>query len=223
VAEYARAEPAWLRTFLDLPHGIPSHDTLGDVFARLNPQAFERCFQEWMASMVQLSGGKLVAIDGKSLRRSFEHDWDKSGRAHRVSAFVQANHMVFAQIKTEGQGQELSAIEKLLEIPDLEWAVVTIDALGCQKEIARRSKAKRLASHIRGHWSVENHLHGQLDVSCREDERRIRQGHGAENSSRLCRMALNLLKNEESWKTDIAIERHNCGCDKDYLLKVLLA
>ena len=74
VAQYGRARLAWLRTFLDLPHGIPSHDTLGDVFGRLDPQAFERCFQEWMASMIQLSGGKLVAIDGKSLSHSFEHD-----------------------------------------------------------------------------------------------------------------------------------------------------
>ena len=82
VAQYGRARLAWLKTFLDLPHGIPSHDTLGDVFSRLDPGAFDRRFQEWMASMVQLSGGKLVAIDGKSLRHSFEHGWDKSGMAH---------------------------------------------------------------------------------------------------------------------------------------------
>jgi len=131
--------------------------------------------------------------------------------------------MVFAQIKSEGQGQELSAIEKLLEILDREGAVVTIDALGCQTGIARRSKAKRLAEYLRGHWSVENHLHGQLDVSFREDERRIRQGYGAEHFSRLCRMALNMPTNEKSQKTGIAIKRHNCGWDKDCLLKVLLA
>jgi predicted transposase YbfD/YdcC len=332
VANYGKAKLAWLRIFLDLPHGIPSHDTFGDVFARLAPDAFERCFQEWMASMVELSGGKLVAIDGKSLRHSFEHGWDKSGMAHMVSAFVEANHMVFAQVKTEGKGQELSAIEKLLEILDLEGAVVTIDALGCQTEIARkivkakaqyalqvkdnqptlhqklqvtlddcilddfaglssdyfeqtngghgrietrrlwvcwdvellgelakewpglksmivvestrqvngsgrasverhyyissldrRTKAKRLAEYIRGHWSVENNLHWQLDVSFREDERRIRTGHGAENFSRLCRMALNMLKNEKSQKTGVAIKRLTCGWDNDYLLKVLQA
>jgi len=87
----------------------------------------------------------------------------------------------------------------------------------------RRTKARRLASYIRGHWSVENHLHGQLDVSFREDERRIRQGHGAENFSRLCRMALNMPNNEKSQKTGIAIKRQHCGWNKDYLLKVLLA
>ena len=329
VAQYAKAKFDWLKTFLELPHGIPAHDTFGDVFARLNPEAFERCFREWMASMVQLAGGKLVAIDGKSLRRSFEHGWDKSGMAHMVSAFVEVNHMVFAQVKTEGKGQELSAIHKLLEVLDLEGATVTIDALGCQKEVAqqildahgqyilqakdnqptllaklqvtlddaildnfaglssdyyeqtdgdhgrietrklwvcwdvqllgelarqwpglksmiviertrelngqisterhyyissldRRTKAKRMAGYIRGHWSVENNLHWQLDVSFREDERRIRTGHGAENFSRLCRMALNLLKNEKTQKTGIAIKRQNCGWDNDYLLKVIL-
>src|SRR5579864_5571265 len=137
VAEYGRAKFAWLATFLELPHGIPSHDTFGDVFAKLQPDAFEHCFMQWMKKLVQLSGGKLVAIDGKSLRRSFEHAWDKSGMAHMVSAFVAANHMVFAQVKTEGKGKELSAIEQLLKLLELNGAVVTIDALGCQKEIAR--------------------------------------------------------------------------------------
>lgn len=329
VAEYGRAKSAWLATFLELPHGIPSHDTFGDVFARLQPQAFEHCFMQWMKKLVQLSGGKLVAIDGKSLRRSFEHGWDKSGMAHMVSAFVAANRMVFAQVKTEGKGKELSAIEQLLKLLDLNGAVVTIDALGCQKEIAqnildaggryllqvkdnqpalhqklqavftearlerfigwehdyftqtdgdhgrvetrrlwvcwdtsllgelagqwpgvkslilvertrqldnghssvelsyhissldRRTQAKRLAQHVRGHWTVENNLHWQLDVSFAEDDRRIRKGHGAENFSRLCRIALNLLKAERTAKVGIAIQRQKCGWDNDYLLKVL--
>lgn len=328
VAAYGRSKLAWLKSFLELPHGIPSHDTFGDVFAKLNPEALERCFMQWMQRLVQLSGGKLVAIDGKSLRRSFEHGWDKSGMAHMVSAFVETNQMVFAQVKTEGKGQELSAIQKLLEVLELNGAVVTIDALGCQKEIAgqildahgqyilqvkdnqptlheklqvlfgdlrlsrfagikhdywtqtdgdhgrietrrlwvfwevqllgdlaapwpglrslivvertrevggktsvelhyyissldRRTKAKRLAGYIRGHWSVENNLHWQLDVSFREDQRRIRKGHGAENFSRLCRLALNLLKNEKTETVGIAIKRQKCGWDNDYILKIL--
>jgi predicted transposase YbfD/YdcC len=328
IAEYGRSKLNWLKTFLELPHGIPSHDTFGDVFAKLRPQALEGCFMQWMNKMVQLSGGTLVAIDGKSLRRSFEQGWDKSGMAHMVSAFVAANKMVFAQVKTEGKGQELSAIEKLLELLELNGAVVTIDALGCQKEIAqqilnahghyllqvkdnqptlreklqslfaearlenfkgmehdyfsetdgdhgrietrrlwvcwdvsllgelgeqwpglkslilvertrevdgktsvelsyyissldRRTRAKRLAAHIRGHWSVENNLHWQLDISFREDERRIRKGHGAENFSRLCRIALNLLKAEKTAKAGITIKRKKCGWNNGYLLKVL--
>src|SRR5438105_417277 len=114
VAEYGQCKQEWLMTFLELPAGIPSHDTFNRVFARINPEAFEKCFREWMAALVKLGGGKLVAIDGKSLRSSFEHAWDKSGMAHMVSAFVQANRMVFAQVKTEGKGHELDAIEELL-------------------------------------------------------------------------------------------------------------
>lgn len=331
VALYARCKIAWLRTFLDLPNGIPSHDTFGRVFVRLNPEAFEACFRDWMAAMVELSGGKLVSIDGKSIRRSFERGWDKSGMAHMVSAFVTANHMVFAQEKTDGKGHELDAVEKLLTVLDLTGAVVTIDALGCNTNIARkirdadadyvlqvkknqptlpakmavamedarldgfaglagdsfaqtqkghgrietrkvwvcwnaalllgalakdwpdlrslimverrrdvdgkvsterayyissldgRRTARQLAGYIRGHWGIENNLHWQLDVSFREDERRLRKGHGAENFSRLCRLALNLLKQETSEKAGIAAKRHRCGWDNDYLLKVVLA
>jgi predicted transposase YbfD/YdcC len=91
--------------------------------------------------MVELSAGKLVAIDGKSIRRSFEHGWDKSGMAHIVSAFVAANKMVFAQQKTDGKGKELDAIEKLLDVLDLSGAVVTIDAIGCQRKIARKIRS----------------------------------------------------------------------------------
>jgi predicted transposase YbfD/YdcC len=327
VEEYGHCKKAWLATFLELPHGIPSHDTFGDVFAKLRPEAFERCFIQWMKKMAQLSGGKLVAIDGKSLRRSFEKGWDKSGMAHMVSAFVAENKMVFAQVKADGKGQELSAIEQLLKLLELDGAVVTIDALGCQKEIARdilqagghyllqvkdnqptlhqkleaifrearlerfigwehdyftevhgdhgrietrrlwviwnlsllgelaeqwpgikslilverqrdvdgkvsvelsyyissldrRTRAKRLAYYVRGHWSVENNLHWQLDVSFSEDDRRIRKGHGAENFSRLCRIALNLLKAEPTAKVGVAIRRQKCGWDNEYLLKV---
>src|SRR5271165_3583250 len=137
VEEYGVAKQTWLRTFLELPRGIPSHDTFGDVFAKLQPDAFERCFVQWMKTLVQLSGGKLVAIDGKSLRRSFEKGWDKSGMAHIVSAFVAANQMVFAQQKTDGKGKELSAIEQLLGMLELNGAVVTIDAIGCQRKIAQ--------------------------------------------------------------------------------------
>jgi len=91
-AQYGRAKRGWLKTFLQLPHGIASQDTFADVFAKLPPEAFARCFMPWMQSMVQPSGSKLVALDGKSLRLSFPHGWDKSGMAHMVSAFVQANN-----------------------------------------------------------------------------------------------------------------------------------
>lgn len=138
VEKYGLRKHDWLKTFLELPHGIPSHDTFNDLFARLDPEPFEKCLMEWISEMVKISEGKLVAIDGKSLRRSFEHGWDKSGMAHIVSAFLSANHMVFAQVKTDGKGHELEGVEKLLEVLDLRGAIVTIDALGCNQRIAEK-------------------------------------------------------------------------------------
>ena len=339
VALFGRSKRKWLATFLDLPGGIPSHDTFGRVFALLNPDAFERCFLSWMSSLVELSGGRLVSIDGKSIRRSFEHAWDKSGMAHLVSALVSqgGNQMVFGQLAVADKSNEITAIPKLLELMDLKGAVVTIDALGTQREIAGKiiagggdyvlpvkdnqpalyarvttlldeaalgridelnvgtfqqgngghgrietrrtwvvsdmkslgktlldlwpglaggslamvererkdlgdltgrvtvernyyisslsgcdnAAARTIARHARGHWAVENNLHWQLDVSFREDDRRIRKGHGAENFSRLSRIALNLLKQETSIKSGIKGKRLNAGWDHDYLLKLI--
>ena len=329
----------WFSTFLELPGGIPSHDTFDRVFGLLDPDAFERCFVGWMSALVELAAGRLIAIDGKSLRRSFEHAWDKSGMAHLVSALVSQgdNRVVFGQVAIEDKSNEITAIPKLLELMDLKGAVVTIDSIGCQREIAgqiiagggdyvlpvkdnqpalrqkvqglldeaalggvkgldvgyfeqaqeghgrretRRvwviddvaclgkgllalwpgladgslalvervrqdlgdisgkitverhyyisslqgadhAAAKAIARRIRGHWAVENNLHWQLDVSFNEDQRRIRKGHGAENFSRLCRIALNLLKRDKSVKIGIKGKRLNAGWDHDYLLRLI--
>lgn len=135
--DFAQAKLEWFATFMDLRHGVPSADTFRRVLSSLDPDAFERCFMNWMQSVVTLGGGKLVAIDGKSLRRSFEHGWDKSGMAHLVSLFVQDNGQVLAQVKTQGKGMELAGIMQLLGMVDLQGATVTIDAIGCQKDICR--------------------------------------------------------------------------------------
>jgi predicted transposase YbfD/YdcC len=339
VALFGRSKRRWLATFLALPDGIPSHDTFTRVFSLLAPDEFERCFMAWMSALVELAGGKLIAIDGKSIRRSFAHAWDKSGMAHMVSAFVSqgGNRLVFGQVAVEDKSNEITAIPKLLELMDLKGAVVTIDAIGTQREVvakivngggdyvlpvkdnqpALRQKveaalneaalggiegldvgffeqtqqshgrretrrvwliddvsclgkrlldlwpglsggslamvererqnlgdmtgkatserhyyisslkgssheaAQAMAGYIRGHWSVENNLHWQLDVSFAEDQRRIRRGHGAENFSRLCRIALNLLKREKSVKIGIKGKRLNAGWDHDYLLRLI--
>ena len=103
VVDYAECKLDWLKSFLELPYGIPSHDTFGRVFSLLDPDPFEQCLRNWMRNLVDLSGGRLVAIDGKSLRRSYQQAWDKSGMAHMVSAFVSANHVVLGQLKTDGK------------------------------------------------------------------------------------------------------------------------
>ncbi len=140
VQQWGQCKKKWLCTFLDLPGGIPSHDTFGRVFSLLNPDAFERCFLAWMAAVVELSAGRLVAIDGKSIRRSFEHGWDKNTMTHLVSAFVSQgdNRLVFSQLAVENKENEIAAIPRLLELLDLRGAVVTIDAIGCQREVASK-------------------------------------------------------------------------------------
>jgi predicted transposase YbfD/YdcC len=138
VADFGRAKRKWFRTFLELPHGIPSQDTFERVFARLDPDAFERCFMEWTAALAGSSAGKLVAIDGKRIRHSFQHAWDQSTATHLLSAFVADNATVLGQLAVDCKENEIVAIPKLLDLLDLGGATVTIDAMGCQTEIARK-------------------------------------------------------------------------------------
>lgn len=137
IAEFGRANEGWFRTFLDLPHGIPSHDTFGRVFAALDPEAFEQALRAWIADLAGSSRGKHIAIDGKTLRRSFDRA-NAKGALHMVSAWVHENHVSFGQLAVEDKSNEITAIPKLLELLQLTDATVTIDAMGCQKEIARQ-------------------------------------------------------------------------------------
>lgn len=330
VEMFATTKLDWFKTFLELPAGIPSHDTFGRVFALIDPDAFEACFTAWMSAVVQLGGGKLIAIDGKSIRQSFERGWDKSGMTHLVSAFAAANKMVFSQLAVKDKENEITAIPKLLELLDLKGSVVSIDAIGCQRKIAQQivdrggdyllavkenqptlrnqvgklldelvlesqstpdkalphgntrtvdgdhgrietreiwvtdqvqhlkldcpwpglasiavvqsqrevngktslerryyisslkgTDAPTMLELIRSHWSVENNLHWQLDVSFHEDQKRIRLGNGAENYSRLCRMALNRLKADKKTKASIRTKRLKAAWDNYYLFKLL--
>jgi predicted transposase YbfD/YdcC len=327
VEQFAKAKEKFFRSFLELEQGIPSHDTFGRVFARLNPDAFEACFTAWTRSLTQTAQEKLISIDGKAIRRSFEHAWDKSGMAHLVSAFASDNRMVFGQLAVADKSNEITAIPRLLELLNVRGATVTIDAMGCQKNIAKKivdgqgdyylavkenqpqlhQKVKRLldeailehfagvkhdyfeqtdgghgrietrrawvtsevkwlgdlrhewaglnvlvaveavrqingktsterryyiasnktvtaqaaAESIRGHWGIENQLHWSLDMSFNEDASRIRKGRGAENFSRLRRIALNLLQRETSRKVGIKTKRLVAGWDHDYLLGLL--
>jgi len=135
--DYARANEDWFRTFLDLPGGIPSHDTFGNVLASMDPDAFERCLQQWFRGLAGSTQEKHIAIDGKTLRRSFDKASSKTA-IHMINAYVHENHAVFAQLKTEEKSNEITAIPRLLEMLELKDATVTIDAMGCQKEIAKK-------------------------------------------------------------------------------------
>ena len=138
IQDFAKANQDWFKTFLDLPGGIPSHDTFGKVFSVLNPDVFELRIQQWIHCLVG-SGTqqKHIAIDGKTLRKSFD---TASGKAaiHMLNAYVYDNHAVFGQLKVDSKTNESTAIPRLLEMLELKEATVTIDAMGCQKEIAQK-------------------------------------------------------------------------------------
>jgi predicted transposase YbfD/YdcC len=333
VVLYSVINQDWLETFLDLPNGIPSADTFSRVFARINPDAFEKCFIQWTQSLASASDGRLIPIDGKSLRRSFVHGWNKQ-MVHMVSAWCEQNELVIGQLATDSKSNEISAIPKLLELLDVRKAVVSIDAMGCQKEIAQQIKtqggdyllgvkgnqktlyskarmllkdialdqskglnpdqydycekseaghgrietrrvwvstdikslgkklladwptikslimverqrqvlgdptgkvtlhrsiyissldkpsAQKSGDYVRGHWSVENQLHWRLDLCHGEDDSRIRKDHGAENFSRLRRIAMNKLKADPA-KLSLKCKRYKCALDREYLLRML--
>jgi predicted transposase YbfD/YdcC len=318
---------AWLSTFLDLPHGIPGHNTFERVFARLNPDQFEQSFVNFTAALAQTSSGKLIAVDGKTLRGSFDHAWSRSP-VHMVSAYAAENHLILGQKAARGKGQELKTIGELLALLELKDTTVTIDALGCQKEIAAQIRQQKghyvlalkdnqptlaakvktfldeailqdfadlphgyvqstegdhgrietrrcwvcnqvqhlagleewmdlaavavvectrevvggktsvdrryfITSHpgndaglmaraVRHHWGIES-MHWVLDVAMLEDKCRLRKDYGAENFSRLRRMAINKLKRETTYKVGIRSKQKACGWSYDFLLKALLA
>lgn len=335
VVVWAKARQDWLKTFLTLPNGIPSPDTFARVFARLDPDAFERCFIAWTSDLAKAmdggnggGGGDVVAIDGKTLRRSFGHAWERQQAIHLVSAWAADQQLVLGQLAVADKSNEITAIPKLLDLLDIKGATVTIDAMGCQREIAGNIREKAahyvlsvkenqptlhervrklldearlekfagmshgyfeetsaghgrietrkvwvsdevkwlgeellaqwpglssialvestrevpgkgisterryfisshagvdaatMARRVREHWGVENRVHWQLDMTFDEDASRIRKDHGAQNVSRLRRLALNLLKRAPG-KGSLKGKRFRCSLDQAYLLRVL--
>jgi predicted transposase YbfD/YdcC len=325
IARFGTTKREWLARFLDLESGIPSHDRFNAIFAAIKPAEFEKCLLSWITALHEITAGQVIAIDGKTLRRSFDAASSKAA-IHMVSAWATANHISLGQVVVDAKSNEITAIPKLLEMLELSGAMVTIDAMGCQTEIAMqivgagadyclavkdnqptlhrgiidffekhseddfggirmryhvtdekghgrkesryymicpvpedlpdRSRwtglkaigvainetqrdgkkvgenryyilskfvaASRFADAVRGHWSIENRLHWQLDVTFQEDQCRIRQGHADANFSILRRAALSLLKNETTLKVGIKNKRLTAGWDDSYLEKVLI-
>ncbi len=135
VALFGRAKRKWFATFLELPSGVPAHDTFGRVFAKLDPRAFQESFIAWTSALAQITSGRLVNIDGKTSR----HSYDKAagrGAIHMVSAWVSANRLVLGATKVDAKSNEITAIPELLKLIDVAGGIVTIDAMGCQQDIA---------------------------------------------------------------------------------------
>jgi predicted transposase YbfD/YdcC len=137
IAQWARTKRDWLSRLLDLTSGIPSHDRFNAILAAIKPGEFEKCLLSWITALHEITGGQLVAIDGKTLRRSFDAASSKSA-IHMVSAWATANHISLGQVVVDEKSNEITAIPKLLEILEISGALVTIDAMGCQTEIAEK-------------------------------------------------------------------------------------
>ena len=141
IEEFGKAKEDWFRTFLELPNGIPSHDTFGRFFSLLDPQAFQETFLQWVQSVNDVFKGQVVAIDGKCLRRSHDRNKNKSA-IYMVSAWASANQLVLGQVKTDEKSNEITAIPKLLRALEIKGCIVTIDAAGCQKNIAAQIRSQ---------------------------------------------------------------------------------
>ena len=133
---FGNSRKEWLSVFLELPNAIPSHDTFGRVFSMLDAESFQSCFVEWARSVSEMTEGQIVEIDCKSVRRSHDR---RAGRSaiHPVNAWASANRLVLGQVRVEDKSNEITAIPKLLRMLELSGWIVTIDAMGCQKDIAK--------------------------------------------------------------------------------------
>ena len=324
IAEYGRKKRKWLAQFLDLRSGIPSHDRFNAILGAIKPAEFEACLLSWITALHEITAGQIVAIDGKTLRRSFDTASSKSA-IHMVSAWATANQISLGQVVVDAKSNEITAIPQLLNILEIAGCLVTIDAMGCQTEIAqaildakadyvlavksnqrtlydglawffcysgafnydgvpvsrhetqekghgrqetrtyfvcdvpddlpdrhrwpklsaigmavsetvrdgkrcyeqryyilsKKLSAKRFAAAVRSHWSIENRLHWQLDVTFQEDQSRLRRGHADANFSILRRTALSLLKNNHSLKVGVKNKRLAAGWDDSYLEQIL--
>ena len=164
VEAFGDEQEPWLKTFLELPNGIPSHDTFSRVFRMLDTKAFTECFLEWSRAVRRKVSKDVVAIDGKTLRASMDAD---QSPLHLVSAWSAANRMVLGQRAVDGKSNEIRAIPELLKVLDLKGCIVTIDAMGCQKDIAKaitRSKADYILALKGNQKGLHQAVQGLFDV-----------------------------------------------------------
>jgi predicted transposase YbfD/YdcC len=137
IAHWAETKKGWLARFLDLSAGVPSHDRFNAVLGALKPAEFEKCLLSWITALHEVTDGQVIAIDGKTLRRSFDAASSKAA-IHMVSAWATANHVALGQVATDAKSNEITAIPRLLKMLEIKGCLVTIDAMGCQRDIAQQ-------------------------------------------------------------------------------------
>jgi predicted transposase YbfD/YdcC len=192
IAKFGNTKRDWFARFLDLTSGIPSHDRFNAIFAAINPAEFEKCLLSWITTLHEITDGQVIAIDGKTLRRSFDASTSKAA-IHMVSAWATANHISLGQVVVDAKSNEIPAIPKLLELIDISGALVTIDAMGCQTEIAKKivDADADYCLAVKGnqptlHQGIEDHFAKHLendfaDTPVRRYETR-EKGHGREEN-----------------------------------------
>lgn len=160
IEEFGKAKEDWFTELLELEYGIPSHDTFGDVFAVIDSEEFSECFSKWVSDLANLTKGEVIAIDGKCLRRSIDKASNKSA-IYMVSAWAQKNSLVLGQVKVADKSNEITAIPILLERLDIAGAVITMDAMGCQKKIAQQI-IKKEADYVLSLKGNQGSLHDDV-------------------------------------------------------------
>ena len=205
--QFGQCRLPWLKTILELPNGIPSHDTFRRVFAMLNPKQFADCFRTWSESLRKTLCSEIVAIDGKTLRRS-HHKAKGLGPIHMVSAWARDNGLVLGQIKVDEKSNEITAIPELIRALNLAGCIVTIDAMGCQTKIVEEIAAAN-ANYVIGLKGNQGAIHGEVKSFLEDAEANgfrgivadifetTERGHGRKETRRYS------ITEEIEWLTDL--------------------
>jgi predicted transposase YbfD/YdcC len=228
---FGRRKEAWLKQFLPLENGIPSHDTFGDVFRMLNAEAFQRSFIRWIEGVFSVTGGQVIAIDGKTVRRSHDKTIGKDA-IHMVSAWASANGITLGQRKVDAKSNEITAIPELLELLNVTGCIVTIDAMGCQKKIAQKIRDEKADYVLSLKENQGNFLQDVQDWFAHADQvhfvqmqhdyhQTVNKGHGRVEIRRCWTVsdpvAFDYIRHYEGWadlQTIVRIERERRFGDK---------
>ncbi len=205
IEEFGKAKEEWFTEILQLKHGIPSHDTFGKVFAAIDAEEFSRCFSNWVAALSTLTNGEIIAIDGKCVRRSLDKASNKKA-IHMVSAWAHQNRLVLGQVKVDEKSNEITAIPKLLQQLDITGALITIDAMGCQRKIAKQivEQGGDYLFSLKGnqgdlHDDVRLWFEAQEEEKC-SSETELDYGHGRIETRQVrASKDINWLKDRHEW------------------------